>query len=223
MLHLKGYPVRVFLVGNPDKGTEEFRTQLKIAGNVGLFTLPWQEGEKEECGLLIDAVFGVGLSRPVEGDYMQCIESTIADGYEMFLLDFSRENYFRANVERLDLESGKRFFKLAGIHHTIRVVRRRKKQLDWEEMSAAMARVYELDEKERQMADILYRCASLYQSGFADLFARTTARYLFHTIEMTPQTLAFLLNFWYNSYSSFMASFVGYVPFHIRLQKASGS
>lgn len=58
--------------------------------------------------------------------YMQCIESTVADGYEMFLLDFSRENYFRANVERLDLESGKRFFKLAGIHHTIRVVRRRK-------------------------------------------------------------------------------------------------
>ena len=36
MLHLKGYPVRVFLVGNPDKGTEEFRTQLTIAGNVGL-------------------------------------------------------------------------------------------------------------------------------------------------------------------------------------------
>lgn len=158
-----------------------------------------------------------------EAYYMQCIESTVADGYEMFLLDFSRENYFRANVERLDMESGKRFFKLAGIHHTIRVVRRRKKQLDWEEMSAAMARVYELDEKERQMADILYRCASLYQSGFADLFARTTARYLFRTIEMTPQTLAFLLNFWYNSYSSFMASFVGYVPFHIRLQKASGS
>ena len=50
-----------------------------------------------------------------EAYYMQCIESTVADGYEMFLLDFSRENYFRANVERLDLESGKRFFKLAGI------------------------------------------------------------------------------------------------------------
>ena len=74
MLHLKGYPVRVFLVGNPDKGTEEFRTQLTIAGNVGLSSLPWQEGEKEECGLLIDAVFGVGLSRPVEGEYRQCIK-----------------------------------------------------------------------------------------------------------------------------------------------------
>ena len=41
-----------------------------------------------------------------EAYYMQCIESTVADGYEMFLLDFSRENYFRANVERLDMESG---------------------------------------------------------------------------------------------------------------------
>ena len=36
-----------------------------------------------------------------EAYYMQCIESTVADGYEMFLLDFSRENYFRATVERL--------------------------------------------------------------------------------------------------------------------------
>ena len=57
-----------------------------------------------------------------EAYYMQCIESTVADGHEMFLLDFSRENYFRANVERLDLESGKRFFKLAGIHNNISFV-----------------------------------------------------------------------------------------------------
>ena len=27
-----------------------------------------------------------------EAYYMQCIESTVADGYEMFLLDFSRES-----------------------------------------------------------------------------------------------------------------------------------
>ena len=74
MLHLKGYPVRVFLVGNPERGTEEFRAQLSIAANVGLFSSPWQDGEKETCGLLIDAVFGVGLSRPVEGEYRQCIE-----------------------------------------------------------------------------------------------------------------------------------------------------
>ena len=199
-----------------EKKKEEFSCSYISDRNRTLLPFIWKGRKK--------AISRAAQETPFyEAYYMQCIESTVADGYEMFLLDFSRENYFRANVERLDLESGKRFFKLAGIHHTIRVVRRRKKQLDWEEMSAAMARVYELDEKERQMADILYRCASLYQSGFADLFARTTARYLFHTLEMTPQTLAFLLNFWYNSYSSFMASFVGYVPFHIRLQKASGS
>ena len=30
MLHLKGYPVRVFLVGNPDKGTEEYRNLISL-------------------------------------------------------------------------------------------------------------------------------------------------------------------------------------------------
>ena len=82
MLHLEGYPVRVFLVGNPEKGTEEFRTQLKIAENVGLPVASWQDVPKDApmdapgggCGLLIDAVFGVGLSRSIEGEYRQCME-----------------------------------------------------------------------------------------------------------------------------------------------------
>ena len=74
MLHLKGCPVRIFLVGNPEKGTEEFRTQLRIAGNTGLTAASWQDGEEEECGLLIDAIFGVGLGRLVEGEYRQCME-----------------------------------------------------------------------------------------------------------------------------------------------------
>ena len=45
-----------------------------------------------------------------EAYYMQCIESTVADGYERVLLAFSRETFIRAKVERLELESGKRLF-----------------------------------------------------------------------------------------------------------------
>lgn len=70
-LRLKGYPVRVFLVGNPDKGIKGFRTQFTTTDNVGLSSLPWQGGGKEECGLLIGAVFGVELSHPVEREYRQ--------------------------------------------------------------------------------------------------------------------------------------------------------
>ena len=78
MLHLEGYPVRIFLVGNTEKGTEEFRIQLRIARNVGLVPSPWQEGKEGRCDLLIDAVFGVGLSRPIEGEYRQCMEMLAA-------------------------------------------------------------------------------------------------------------------------------------------------
>ena len=50
------------------RGTEEFRTQLKIAGNVGLFhSAVAGRGEGRMRPSSLDAVFGVGLSRPVEG------------------------------------------------------------------------------------------------------------------------------------------------------------
>lgn len=155
------------------------------------------------------------------GFYVQCIESTAADGYEMFFEDHSAANFFRENISLLDERGAQRFYKLAGIHHTIRVLRRRKKELRWEEMKEEMRRVYQLDEAEMEMAEILYRCACLYQNRFPDLFSRTTARYLFHLTWLTPFLLAFLMNFWYNSYSSFMASYTGYVPFHIRRKRVT--
>jgi hypothetical protein len=70
------------------------------------------------------------------------------------------------------------------------------------------------------MAELLYRCAMVYQTGFHDLFHKVTARYLFGDRELSGFSFAFIGNFWYNSYSSFMGSFTGYVPFHIRLRDA---
>lgn len=96
MLFLKGYRTVVYVVGceesprfdksgkdeespqldRPGKGrgTEEFASQLAIARNLGMEIRPWQEAEQETCGLLIDAIFGVGLSRPIGGDYRHCME-----------------------------------------------------------------------------------------------------------------------------------------------------
>lgn len=149
--------------------------------------------------------------------YAQCIESTYADGYETFLLDHSMSNCFQENRTQCNIFVLERFYKLAAIHHTIQVVQRRKKELCWEEMADAMQQVYTFHENERHMADILYQCACISRSRFRALFARTTARYLFAQTELSPVTLAFLMNFWYNSYQSFMASFISYVPFRVRL------
>lgn len=152
--------------------------------------------------------------------YAQCAESTAADAHEIFLETPLSFNYFREKVDRLDAEGIRRFFRLAAIHHTIRIVRRRKKELDWKEMKAALTEIYELEQKERDLAELLYQCAASYQTGFHELFHKTTARYLFGDRELSGFSFAFIGNFWYNSYSSFMGSFTGYVPFHIRLRDA---
>ena len=176
----------------------------------------WIEEEKER---LLEKAYGAE-SPFQEAFYAQCIESTAADAHEVFLETPLSFNYFRENLDRLDREAVKRFYKLAAIHHTIRIVRRRKKELHWAGMKEAMAEIYEMEQREKDLSELLYCCAMTYQTGFQELFHKTTARYLFGDQELSGFSFAFIGNFWYNSYSSFMGSFTGYVPFHIRLKDA---
>ena len=176
----------------------------------------WIEAEKER---LLENSYGTE-SPFLEAFYTQCIESTAADAHEVFLETPLLFNYFREKLERMERETVARFFKLAAIHHTIRIVRRRKKELDWEEMKQTMTEIYGLEQKEQDLAELLHQCAASYQTGFHELFHKTTARYLFGDRELSGFSFAFIGNFWYNSYSSFMGSFTGYVPFHIRLRDA---
>ena len=153
--------------------------------------------------------------------FVQCIESTTADGYEVFIEAKMEHNYFKQHVHDLDERSVARFFKLAAIHHTIRMMKRRKKELIWDEMKRGLFFVFGLGDEEQQMTEVLYRCALLYQTGFQELFLKTTARYVFNERTLDAFSFAFIGNFWYNSYSSFMGSFTGYVPFQVCLERAA--
>ena len=157
--------------------------------------------------------------------YTQCIESTAADANEIFLETRLAYNYFRENLHRLTQLQIRRFYKLAAMHHTIRIVRRRKKELQkkglhWEEMKQGLLTVYALEKWEEQLLEHLQDCSCFYPSGFSEIFCKITVRYLFDDHILNGFSFAFIGNFWYNSYSSFMGSFTGYVPFTIRLQKA---
>lgn len=176
----------------------------------------WIEAERERLSLRAYAYTDAFLG----AFYAQCAESTAADAHEVFLETPLIGNYFRERLDRLGEESLSRFYKLAAIHHTIRIVRRRKKELHWEEMKTALGAIYSLSEREMQLAELLYQCAVVYQSGFQELFWKVTARYLFDDRVLNGFSFAFIGNFWYNSYSSFMGSFTGYVPFHIRMKRA---
>lgn len=80
ILHLEGYQAEILTVGNPAHQSDECKIQLSIAGNLGMTVRDWQEAEGESCDVLIDAVFGVGLSRPVEGSYRDCLDRMARSG-----------------------------------------------------------------------------------------------------------------------------------------------
>lgn len=73
MLHNKGYKVTVILVGNQERSTEEFQLQKSIAEKLDMHLIHWNDFLSGSCDILIDAVFGVGLTRPVEGHYLEVL------------------------------------------------------------------------------------------------------------------------------------------------------
>ncbi len=72
LLHQRGYSATVYFPGKEEKCSVEAARQLAIARRYGiLITDTWPEGEFD---VVVDAVFGIGLSRPVGGIYAQVVQ-----------------------------------------------------------------------------------------------------------------------------------------------------
>lgn len=72
LLHQKGYDVTIFFAGNEKKRSPENEQQSRIAShyNIPVITNPGSE----EYSVIIDAVFGTGLTREITGHYRDFIE-----------------------------------------------------------------------------------------------------------------------------------------------------
>ena len=71
LLHLKGIKVGIYLAGQEEKLTDQARQQLQIAK---YYQVPLEHNlQPDEYTIIVDALFGVGLSRPVEGRYAEII------------------------------------------------------------------------------------------------------------------------------------------------------
>ena len=71
LLYNSGFDAVIYMAGDPSHYTEETSRQVKIAGNYGV---PFVDGIEEGYDVIVDALFGVGLSREVRGKYADLIE-----------------------------------------------------------------------------------------------------------------------------------------------------
>lgn len=85
ILAQKGYPVTLLCAGNPETGTEQFCQQREILRQMELPVVSFSKEEAQEkkeklqallasAGIIVDALFGVGLNREVAGHYKELIE-----------------------------------------------------------------------------------------------------------------------------------------------------
>ncbi len=85
ILKLEGYPVDILLAGDESKSSELARQQLEVARNLGISI--YNNILIAEYTIIIDAIFGIGLSRNVSGVYKEIIEDINAGKHTVFAVD----------------------------------------------------------------------------------------------------------------------------------------
>lgn len=85
LLYLAGYQVSVYFAGNPEHMTKETIQQKKIADNYQVPVV--NNPDWSEYTTIVDALFGVGLSRPVQGIYALIIEEMNRSGAFVVAVD----------------------------------------------------------------------------------------------------------------------------------------
>lgn len=83
LLYLKGYSTCIYILGDVNKASAEFKQQLQIVNNLKIDIVE----EFVPADVIVDAIFGVGLSRNVEGKYAEVIEEINSNRNKVYSVD----------------------------------------------------------------------------------------------------------------------------------------
>ncbi|MCR5271671.1 MAG: NAD(P)H-hydrate dehydratase [Lachnospiraceae bacterium] len=74
LLYADGYDVSISMVGAKNKVTYECMRQIITAQNLNMEFVNWNEADLESKDFVVDAIFGIGLTRDVGGDFKTVID-----------------------------------------------------------------------------------------------------------------------------------------------------
>ncbi len=85
LLYLQGYHVAILFIGDENKTSDSMKVQLEMAKRIGI---PMENRDRlPEYNIIIDALFGVGLSRPVSGEYEEIISRINQEPHYVYSVD----------------------------------------------------------------------------------------------------------------------------------------
>jgi ADP-dependent NAD(P)H-hydrate dehydratase / NAD(P)H-hydrate epimerase len=85
ILYLQGYHVAILFIGDENKVSDSMKAQLEMAKRIGI---PMENRNKlSEYNIIIDSIFGVGLSRPVSGVYEEVIKEINQGDHYVYSVD----------------------------------------------------------------------------------------------------------------------------------------
>lgn len=87
MLHQHGFRTAVVLVGNPEKMTPDARKQLALAAACDVPVQSEDSIYSPAYTILVDSLFGVGLSRDIGGVYEKVIQDINTSGKKIYAVD----------------------------------------------------------------------------------------------------------------------------------------
>ncbi len=87
MLHQHGFRTAVVLVGDPDRMTPDARKQLALAAACDVPVQSEEAVGSPIYTVLVDSLFGVGLSRDIGGVYEKVIQDINASGKKIYAVD----------------------------------------------------------------------------------------------------------------------------------------
>jgi len=84
-----GWPVSLCCTHDPDNYQGDAATARDAWLEAGGTITPWESIELKEVGLAVDAIFGVGLNRPIEGKIARIIDALNADPLPIASIDIA--------------------------------------------------------------------------------------------------------------------------------------